>query len=263
MNDTIYLKIGTIDRIPFDAFIQSLQNFKGVLEDLDATISENSAGSMVWEVVSLQKTSPAIVGVAPRLKRGHEDVSTFVENQLIENARLLASTGDRTKYLSDAALQKLQHLAARSHSLGPLTVFLNGDDPIRDQVEISEDTHRNVKELTSVKYSDFGSIYGDLDAISVHKGNEFRVWNEENNKSVKCQFDGSDLDKIKALLKERVVVTGIIQSNSLGLPISIRVEDVGTAPELDVPSVDEIIGLVPDITEGLSMSEYMKRLSDG
>lgn len=263
MSDTIYLRLGTSDRITLQDFIDSLSDFRFTLQELDATISENKDGNMIWEVVALQKNSPALVGVAPRLKKNRQDVSTYVESQLIENARRLASRGDRTPQLSDRALDKLQRLSSRTSRIGPMELYLNGDGGTkRALANITTTTYEHVKELTSPIYSEFGSVFGNLDSISVHKGHEFRVWNEENNRAVKCVFEEKELENVKSLLKQKVVVSGIVKSNVKRLPISIVVEDLAIAPELYVPTIDEMIGLVPDITEGLSMHEYMERLSD-
>lgn len=262
MSKTIYLKLGTANQIALADFIDSLDDFKNILLELDATISHDKDGNMIWEVVTLEKTTRTLVGVAPRLKRGREDVSLYVEKQFIENTRLLSTRGERTEYLSDRGLKKLQSLSSRSNRLGPLEVYLNGNGPITDQVAISDSTYQNAKQLTTSTYTEFGSIFGSLDSISVHKGAEFRVWNEENNKSVRCRFNFDEIDRVKSYLKEKVIVTGDISFNAAHKPLSIVVESLEPAPKLVVPTIDEIIGLVPNMTEGLSLKEYMERLSN-
>lgn len=52
----ISFRVGQRDRIPLSHFISSLQSFLGILRDLDATISKDQHGSVVWEVVSLRQT---------------------------------------------------------------------------------------------------------------------------------------------------------------------------------------------------------------
>src|SRR6266568_1839007 len=176
MADTIFLRVGTEDRIPLKAFIDSLQNFLAVLRDFDATMSHDSRGSMVWEVVSLQKNSPPVVGVPPKQVRGDRDVSDVVEGQLLANTKLLSSNGERNQYMSDVALGRIEKLAKLTPKVGTIAIYLNGDGPIKDEADITESTLKNVRQLTGVKYSAFGSIVGNLDTITVHKGNEIRVW---------------------------------------------------------------------------------------
>jgi len=262
MADTIFLRVGTEDQIPLKAFIDSLRNFLSVLEDLDATISHDSRGSMVWEVVALQKKSPPVVGVAPRQVRGDRNVSEVVEEQLLTNTKLLSSNGERNQYMSDAALGRVERLAKLTPKLGPMAIYLNGDGPIRDEADITESTLKNVRQLTGVKYSAFGSLVGSLDTITVHKGNEIRVWDETTNKPVRCKFNEKDLDRVKSLLKARVRVSGVIQSNSAGVPIVINLEELEPFVKRDLPTIEEMSGLVEDFTAGKSLKDYMEELSD-
>lgn len=55
MSQTIFLRIGQKNRVPLPIFINALKDFLGMLRDLDATISKDSRGSVIWEVVSLRQ----------------------------------------------------------------------------------------------------------------------------------------------------------------------------------------------------------------
>lgn len=264
MSDTIFLRVGNQDRIPFSAFIESLRNFLLVLKDLDATISQDKYGSAIWEVVSLQKNILPIVGVAPKLRRGHTDVSGTIEEQLIANTKSLSYRGERNQYMSDAALTKVENLAKLTPRVGPMAIYLNGNGEghKKKEADITENTLNNVRQLTGVKYHAYGSIVGSLDAISVHKANEFRVWDEITNKPVRCKFNDSELDRVKSLLKTRVVVFGDVQSNSSGNPVVISVEELESSPKPQLPTIEEMSGLVEDFTGGKSLKEYMEELSN-
>lgn len=263
MADTIFLRVGTEDRIPLKAFIDSLQNFLSVLRDLDATISHNPKGNTIWEVVSLQKNSPPVVGVAPRPKSPKlPDMSQIVEEQLLANAKSLSANSERNQYLSDSALASLERLAGRTPKLGPMAIYIDGTGKIKDEADITESTLKNVQQLTKVRYSAFGSLVGSLDAITVHNGNEFRVWDETTRKPVRCKFQEKELEHVKSLLKSRVRVSGVIQSNSAGSPIVIELEDLELLVKRELPTIEEMSGLVEDFTDGKSLKEYMEELSD-
>lgn len=264
MSDIIFLRVGNKDRITLKDFINSLESFLLTLKDFDATISDNSRGSMSWEVVSLEKKSPPVVGVAAYLRnRKLKDVSGIVEEQLIENAHLLSSIGDRNKYMSDAALANIEKMAKLTPKIGPLAVYIDGTGEVKAKADITEETLNNVKRLTGVRYTAYGSIAGSLDSINVHRGSEFRVWDERTKKPVRCTFDDKDLAAVKDLLKERVVVYGKLNSNSAGLPISIMADEFEAVPKRHLPTIEEMSGLVEDFTEGMSLKEYMEILSNG
>ncbi|HWS86800.1 MAG TPA: hypothetical protein VN282_07540 [Pyrinomonadaceae bacterium] len=275
MPRTIYLRVGTAERISLPVFIDSLRAFLSTLQDIDSTISSRKNGSLIWEVVSLEKNSPPVVGVSayqkPALKlKGYADYYPNVTEQLIENTRLLSSRGERNNYLSDSALSTLQKLAAKTPIIGPMAVYVsdNGrpeDDKPEDDKHvtlISPETFTNAKKLTEPKYRAYSSIKGNLDAISVHRKYEFKVWDEATHKPVTCYFPERDLERVKGYLRSRVRVSGVLLSNSAGSPISISVEELEPVVKRDLPTIKQMSGLIKDFTRGKSMKEYMEELSD-
>ena len=267
MPKTIFLRVGTHDRVPLYVFIDSCRNFLSVLQHLDAAVSRDPRGSMIWEVVSLQKNSPPVVGVAPYQKpsfkkKGYQDFSELVEGQLIESASLLDIRGERSEYISDAALGKIKNLAKKTRRVGPMGLYIDGTRIVENPTVITERTLRNVEQLIGVKYSAYGSFVGSLDSISVHRGMEFRVWDETTHKPVLCKFIERDLDQVKDLLQKRVTVAGIVNSNSAGSPVSISIEQLEPAPMKKLPTIEEMSGLVEDFTEGKTLKQYMEDLAD-
>lgn len=263
MAGIIFLRIGQKDRIPLSAFISSLQNFLGMLRDLDATISKDQRGSVIWDVVSLQQKSPPVVGVSPTLRSSDiQDFSNVVESQVLENAKLLSAGTEPTSFMSYAALKKLEALASKVKYIGSLNVFLNGDSD-KQGSDITERTLSNVQQLTGIKYSGYGSMTGKLEAISVHKGNEFRVWDDQTGKPVRCKYDpAAQEERIKSLLRSRVVVSGMIQSNTIGIPIALEVENIEAAAQPALPTILEMSGSIEGIMEGKPLKEYLEQIGD-
>ena len=261
MPRTIFLRVGKKDRVPLAVFINALQDFLGMLRDLDAAISKDQRGSVVWEVVSLRQNSPPIVGVSPIPRPQMQDFSSVVETQMIETATILRTGGEPTTYVSYSFLTKMEHLAEKSKQLGPHAVYVDGKGR-KSQSEITEATLSNVQRLTGVRYSGYGSITGKLEAISVHRGNEFRVWDEQTGRAIRCKFDDSQESHVKSLLRSRVVVTGTIKSNSAGVPIAMELDSVVPVGKKTLPTIEEMSGFVPGITEGKSLKEYLEELGD-
>jgi hypothetical protein len=262
MPRTIFLRVGSKDRITLPVFIDSLRNFLSLLKDMDASVSHDPRGSMSWEITSLQKSSPPVVGVAPHLKRGFRDLSEAVEVQIIDNVHLLSERGERNEFMSDSALGRIDKLAKKTPKQGPMAIYVNGDGTPKQEGIINERTLSCVQQLTGVRYSAYGSVIGNLDSISVHRGNEFRIWDETTNKPVLCKFKEGELEHVKSLLKQKVTVIGEIHSNSAGSPISIDIEELVGADQRTLPTIEEMSGLVEDFTEGKSLKEYLEDLSN-
>jgi hypothetical protein len=263
MKRVIFLRIGQRDRVPLAYFINSLRNFLGILRDLDATISKDKLGSVIWEVVSLRQDSPPVVGVSPSLRSSEiQDFSHVVESEILENADLLSAGSQPTRYMSYAALQKLEGLAKYAKTLGPLNVSVDGEGKKR-QSDITEKTLSNVQELTGIKYCGYGSVTGKLEAIFVHNANEFRVWDDQTGKPVRCKYDPqTQEEQIKSLLRSRVVVSGTIQSNTAGIPIALEVEEIESAKSEPAPTILQMSGSIKGITEGKTLKQYLEQISD-
>lgn len=262
MPQTIFFRVGNSDTITLAAFISGLRNFLGILEDVDSAVSQNSSGSMKWELTVLQKNSPPVVGVTPHARRlTPEDVSFVIQSQVLENIHSLTVNGERSKFMPDAALSKLKNIARTSKRLGPSLAYVQHGREPREEA-ITETTFKNVSELTDPKYSAYGSVVGKLEAISVHRGNEFRVWDKNTGRPVRCLFSPEREAEVKDRLRDTVVVAGIMQFNSAGLPISLEMEELEKHAEKELPSIAEMSGLVEDFTGGRTLKQYLEDMAD-
>jgi hypothetical protein len=99
-----------------------------------------------------------------------------------------------------------------------------------------------------------------LESISVHKGNEFRVWDRHTSKPVRCIFKPELEARIKDYFRSEVTVVGLVHMNGRGQALSVDVdalEQVEAKSEL-VP-VHKLSGAIKDFTGGLSLREYMEK----
>jgi hypothetical protein len=263
MPQPIFLRVGTQKHIELSLFVESVQDFLKVLKNIDATMSENPRGSVRWEVEALDKTEAAVIGVIPVPRKPVFDRSSVVEFQVIENANLLSTSTERTKFLSDHALDRIGKLAKRTPKIGPMAVWTPSNGKPKQESEISNKTLRNVQELTGPKYSGYGSVTGSLESISVHKGSEFRIWDKQSGKPVRCHFGPDDEGTVKEFLRKNVIVTGEMLMNNAGIPLSVRVDDLEPAlPPAELVPVEKLSGIIKDFTGGLSLKEYLETFDD-
>jgi hypothetical protein len=262
MPNEIYITLDGYDgELDARALLNAGYLFLGLLHDLDIAVSSDTRGSLTWEISTLSKSSPAQLGFVGRAKRGTgQDRSPEIESRCIRGMSLLAERAERDPYYSDQALYKAYGLARlrQRHLFSRIVIHTRNEE-----VSVEPSIVQNVDDLTKEIEESEGSIVGNLDSISVHKGNEFRVWNEINGKAVTCRFPNSLLSAAKEHLKQRVLVYGTLRRNGLGEIGSIVVGGIEAYPSDEhLPTIEEMSGSIPNISGGLPLREYMKLLRD-
>jgi hypothetical protein len=263
--DVILFKLGEKDRISLSALDNAIRNVRRLLASYDAMLANDPRGNLRWEVEILQKASPPSLGVSPQIIKRRDTPPPPVgyaedfEKQLVRGLTSFSApvlVGPAIQ--SHVVLRDIERLAVQSTVIGPIQVSINGHS-----VAINETTLKNVRELTAKKYEGIGSVLGRLEAISVHSGNEIRVWDENTSRPVVCNYPAELEDKIKANLRKRVLVSGTVSYNASGQPLSCAVEDIDPYPESDeLPTIEQVSGLIDDLRGGLSMRDYIERLRD-
>jgi hypothetical protein len=255
------MRIGEQDKIDFSDFVGALNNFLGLLKDVDSTVASRKSGNLHWRVTSLTKAPVPIVGVTPFQRRSAEDTSSKVERQVLTNMDTLTANGERNNFFSDSALSRVEKIARTTSKIGASVIYIDTQEEVKPTTTINEQTLAHIRDLTDVKSRSFGVICGILGSISIRNGNEFRVWDEDTNRPVRCNFARSDESRIKELLRSRVTITGTINSNRYGFPLSVNpIESVNPSTLIDLPTIEEMAGLVPDFTGGLSLKQYFEEL---
>lgn len=261
MAESIFMRIGESRVVELDDLSTAIVNFLGLLRDVDATISDKRNGYLKWRVTMLRDDPFPVVGVMPFLpKATQRDISFEVEKEVIGNVGSLTESGERSRFLSDAALGKVERIAKTAPKIGASQIYTSESGEFKLLTRVTTKTLSQIQELTNAKSVALGTVIGSLDSISVHKGREFRVWDEAMKKPIRCQFKQNQELQAKELLGRRVVVTGTIRSNRYGRPLSMVVHSFNEAPLQDLPPVGELMGSIPNFTGGLSMAEYFEDL---
>jgi hypothetical protein len=253
---------GKRDFLSATAFFGVGRELLAILKNVDSALSHESAGVMVWFIESLKKESPATIVMQGELKpeRHETDLVRAVHEISIDGLTSLERHAQRPKFFADSTIFHARQLAEiHAASLERCTVIYQDR-----RVNITAHTLANVDTLLGEAYESESTIIGDLDSVTVHKGNEFRVWEEVSGNPVRCRFREDQFEQVREALGKRVRVEGTVKSNTQGNPIAITVHRIEIYPrEEDLPSIQDISGLVPDLTGRLSLKEYMKALRDG
>jgi hypothetical protein len=267
VSKTIFFRVGDRGNITLPDLVTSLGGFMHLLRNFDAAVSRSSSGTQKWEVTSITKTSPIIMGVTPEPKPQMQDFSEAIETQLLEGSLALTVRGERTKQMSDSALLNIKQIAGPTKRIGESLIYVPMNGNARQESPINQATMRVVRELTGVRYEAYGTISGALEVISVHAGkDEFRIWDDSTGKVVRCKYKGTEMEsQIIDLLhrRKKAYVSGVILSNSAGTPISITAEEVSEKLETQGTfDIRKMAGFIKDYTGGRRLKDYLKETED-
>lgn len=245
-------------------FITALRYFTGILRELDSAITNDPKGTVFWSIELLSKQSPATVGFRGYSSLIETNPIPKIQHDCIKGINLLTTEGERLPTYSNAVMTDILHLTnlqrtRRKDRLSLIKVYKNGHEAIIDST-----TRENTQLLMEGAYESESSIVGNLDSITIHSGNEFRVWEEITGYAVTCRFPKHLLQSVKDALGNRVLVYGDVKRNHRGQPILINVHGFESyTEESKLPTIEEMSGLVDDFTDGLSLKEYLGEIRSG
>jgi hypothetical protein len=262
MAEPIFMRVGEGQTVDLPDFHRATGNFLGLLQEYDSAIAQTSKGFLSWRVTSLRTSPSPVIGVTPTVRgrvRHAVDTSALVEKELISTIGTITEGKDRPQSLSDAALNKIHRLAKTAPEIGESRIFTGVEDSYKLQTVITVTTLNQINELTMPRSVSFGTVIGKLDTISVHNGFEFRVWEDDSRRPVRCFISDNQRNRAIDFLGKPVFVTGVINADRNGQPLSMQVETFDAVSEPDgLPTIEEMKGLVPDFTGGRSLKEFFE-----
>jgi len=234
-------------------FATALDKLANFLRDLEPARPE---GKLRWFVADLGRGS-ARVSV-----RAHGDprVAAIISRRAFDGLRALENAEDLPRAFPleavEAASAFLQIVAKDR-----LRAVVEADGQEQELTNRALLTAQGL--LRTVVWEDLGSIEGSLETITVHGGNQFNLWEAVTGRRVECYFRADQLEDVKAALGRRVRVEGRIRYNRRGEFTSIEVRSLEIIPrDEDLPPLDEMAGIAPNITGDLSSEDYVRRLRD-
>jgi hypothetical protein len=239
-------------------FSKSIASFVDLINDVDSAISQNSRGSIRWDLRTLRKASPAIVEFAPVSRSKGKDYTDAVQMSILSGLDKLSERPEQPEHYSYSALEKTRVIAEQAQKLKALSIYSETHECFVDQRVFN-----NVGYLIDSGTVSLGSVRGNLEAITVHDGYEFRIWPPETKRPVTCRFRKSILPEVGRNLKREVEVFGDIHRNSAGDPFLVIVHEFTAIRRIAFAPIMELSGLLRDMYSDVSLEKYMDELRNG
>jgi len=242
------------DKIDMNRFLEAIGSFLRLLRTVEA------GDTVTWKLATLHYSSPAVIGCigAPK-KKGAPNNAPLVARSVMEGLYDL-ECGGRPKAFSDEALEaarRLSELRGKGGIRKVAVIGQSGGKPVTSL--LSPKVAAAVEEIIGPKYESIGSVQGELVLVS-SRGGVLRcnIQDKVSRKAVRCEFPNSlKADVLNAF--DRVVVGfGTVMRDSSGNPRIIKLTSIDPVPETELPQ--SLAGIDPEITGGLDVVEYLKRL---
>ena len=260
----VTLKVeGELRNISLDSFLLVLRESHSILQELDRALSKQRNGTLKWVVAGLQEGS-AVVKVESRVIRGDEDHSLRVAQHFIDGIHTIQNEAVTPALFSLDTMTSMRRIVRYLGTNGVSALEVIAPD-LNKSVELSSESSDKIQALVGVHHKSIGSVEGRLELISIHaRDRRFNVYHAITSKAVRCNLPNSMEQEVVGSLGRRISVSGLVSFNSRGEPIRVDVNHLRVFKEEgELPSIAQILGLVPDITGDLTTEEHFRELRDG
>jgi hypothetical protein len=243
---------GSVDAAVYARF---LADFLVSVRRVEVLVRREGQDPVRFEIAEMHTSAPCLTisPVALLPEHGTRVVSAYM--QTVED---LEERGTHPPYINAAALQSFRKLACYvGDGLGGIAVAGRST-----RVNVTRRLERAVNRLLGMVLKTRGSFSGRLEYINAHRGCKCRIYPRSGPSYVECRFGPELLPQMAAGLKRSVTVSGTLYYLGFqAFPYRIDAEEVVVhPPERELPTIWELWGLAPDVTEGERVEDYVRGL---
>ena len=243
-------------QISMDSFLKVMKEIPELLRELDCAVSRSRSGTLDW-VVSELKTGSAVVEIESQVIRGHEDFAKQVAHYFTNGLSQISDEAVTPPlFFSTSSIRRVLRITRNLSAFDGHGLMVSSPD-IERKALLTRDVEPIVQRLLSVHHKDIGAVEGTLELVSF-RPRRFNVLDSVSRRVVKCSLPESLEVTVKENLGKTVEVAGVVSYNAEAEPMSIEVEHLRSLETEKLPSIEEIIGIAPDITGELSTEEFIR-----
>lgn len=260
---------GNPKAIPYKNFLRVANDSLYILDDLDYHFSRRRLGAIQWFMNDLSSNGKLRLEIYSRpieLKRKRlPDVGQDVTKSFVTGFKTLEEYGKSPAYLTEFGMRKAENLTQVIGQEGTKAIIAR-DVTSEQEIEITPQAGANIKKLLPAAHHSYGTIEGTLEAISIHRGERFVLYDAISGKGVTCRFppELKLTEKAKEYLGSRIQASGLISRNVKNEPVRITIEDPDGfrvfGADLKILSLRDLGGNDPNFTGDLSTQEFIRSI---
>ena len=216
------------DAIPLDKFKQAVTSFLELVESVSHAAVGSNGEKIKWNVSV--KSGSAKVSVTPEYTAKTAGpiraVYDAIPNGIGALSRGIATT---PRLFNESAIRAVKRLST-VHELGGnglTAVKISGNRMIKT---VTHKVAVTVNQIIGTSHEAYGSIEGKLQALWDREGFKFSVFDALLDRRIECYVGDDLIEPAIEGFRKRVRVSGLVQYNKGGLPISVSANEIYQFP---------------------------------
>ena len=269
--------IGTSEdegHVRLGAFITQLEAVKAALKQTERLITGEDDPSVYYRIVGLRYSSPASVVLEAVSSMGREsfvlrkkrrrtvkaDHSQATVNRFFQSLNEIREKKQRPARADLQALKAYQNLAATLDKSVSGVKLINK----RHAVDIDNRFRTAIDEIIGPDELFEGTVFGVLERLNLHNATRFDIFPLIGPKQVACEFGSALRNDVISAVDKYVCVSGKLRYKRLEkFPYAINAKGIDVLPpEQELPTMFDVKGMAPNLTEGRSIAEFLEVVRD-
>lgn len=249
--------------VGFRSLVRVFTACEKMVSQVDRDLAGAKSAYREW-VVSGTRIGSFTLELDPPHLLAEEGTRTDTATALVKGIDYLERERQVPLELRETALRRLQAVAGSLRSGNDEYEILITSIATGDTARISHPMVKQINQLLLKERISVGSIEGKLELISVHEGSrKFNIYHDVTGRAAQCDLPRELEQQVIDALGSRVIVSGKIHRNLNGTPVRVKVERLRVLPvRNEVPTIDELMGSIPDLTGDLPTEEFVRMIRD-
>jgi hypothetical protein len=260
---TIILKGSDADAgdVRLSEFLEQLEAIREALKQTERVVSGRSDQHIYYKIVELSHSSPSRVVLEPvyPIDRALRKGLSIVPDALTSSIRILQS-GRKPPARADLAMLESYKSLGASKNLKEMTI---SSSP-QKVVSIDQGFSERVERAIGPDIFAAGSVSGRLERVNLHNTRSFDIFPPVGPPRIRCNFEEADRAKVKDALDNFVTIKGRLRYKTWDKhphAIDVKVIDIHE-PDAELPTMDDLRGIAPDATGGLSSEDFVRTVRE-